>query len=188
MKILYFIAFYCLIFLCVVNAEIEKRAIREDRFCLFHSDCQPYQYCMERSKRWSICSTRSADGAFCMFDSSCQSGLIQILYNYLKDLSFNYHNHNLLGHCHRFKCTGIPKSNPNARENDRCEKDDDCLVRQYCHKKKCQDRQESGSCSSDSQCMSGYCYLFRCHKLRQYYLDLVNNQNKNEQKVGFDQL
>ena len=116
-----------------------KRGLLEQfGMCFLQSDCLPTEYCHNKKGVFGRCIRKGKDGDYCMYNYRCLSN-----------------------HCHRITCKGKPAAN-NQEKNGRCKTDEECHSEQYCNDKKCRDRQLSGSCSSDSQCMSNHCSLFRC--------------------------
>lgn len=108
------------------------------KYCMLDKHCEEGEYCKRRGFISGSCRRKSEDGEDCIYDYRCKSG-----------------------HCHRFKCKEKQKDS-NVKLNGKCYKDEQCRFEQYCKENKCVDRQESGSCNDDSQCLSNYCSYFKC--------------------------
>lgn len=65
---------------------------------------------------------------------------------------------------HHGRCKGAQKGK-DVSPNGPCNTDEDCRFEQYCTKSKCANRKTTGGCTNDSQCMSNFCFLFRCQSV-----------------------
>ena len=107
--------------------------------CLLHEDCKKDEYCYTRKKQTiGLCTKKERHFEACTSDEQCESD-----------------------HCHWSRCKGMPAFR-NLKKGRQCQKDVDCHSEQRCDRKKCVDKTISGWCSSDSDCMSNYCKMFKC--------------------------
>lgn len=106
----------------------------DDKYCRWPSDCSPKEYCGKQGK----CISKRRDGEACIRGLMCLSN-----------------------HCHASKCKSLPTMNKIVK-NGKCENDEQCHNEQYCSNKKCRDRKLTGTCSSDSECMSNNCRYHLC--------------------------
>ena len=116
--------------------------------CREQSDCKSDEYCDKHSSWLSI--KRGSEVCF----KKIKHGK-----------SCNGHNYQCLSnHCHWFKCAGR-QIGKNVDLDGSCNDNEDCRFEQYCKSKKCVNRKKYGLCTSDEQCVSNHCSLFKCKTL-----------------------